>query len=181
MARLLALIFVSLFVASNAGFLPTSQQQQLVTNQGSPVHTTDGWKYEDCGLPTDPIQIESITVSPDPPKPGQDLTVLVKAQAQEQVQDGAYADVQVKLGLIKILQKQFDLCKEARNANTSVQCPVEKGSYVVEHTVALPKEIPQAKFNVNVQAYTIDDDDLFCVKLEVSFMRRPFPKLSLGW
>jgi hypothetical protein len=28
-------------------------------------------------------------------------------------QDGAYADVVVKLGLIKLLQKRFDLCEEA--------------------------------------------------------------------
>jgi len=28
-------------------------------------------------------------------------------------QDGAYADVTVKLGLIKLLQKQFDICEEA--------------------------------------------------------------------
>lgn len=28
-------------------------------------------------------------------------------------QDGAYADVLVKLGLIKLLQKRFDVCEEA--------------------------------------------------------------------
>jgi len=66
--------------------------------------------------------------------------------------------VTVKLGLIKLLQKRFDLCEEAyvvlsflpygqltslrRNANATVQCPVEPGSYHVTHTVALPKEIP---------------------------------------
>ncbi|KAI9445206.1 ML domain-containing protein [Lactarius indigo] len=181
MVRLSTLIFVSLFATSNAGLLSTSQQQQLVTNQGSPVHATQGWNWEDCGNPTDSIQIDSISVSPDPPKPGQDLTVQVKASAKERVEDGAYADVSVKLGLIKILQKQFDLCEEARKANTSVQCPIEEGSYDVEQTVALPKEIPQAKFNINVQGYTKDDDDLFCVKLVVDFMRRPFFKLPPGW
>jgi hypothetical protein len=31
------------------------------------------------GLPTDTVQIESIKVSPDPPKPGQNLTVTVNA------------------------------------------------------------------------------------------------------
>ena len=48
MARLLALIFVALFATSNAGLVTTSQQQ-VVTNQGSPVHATQGWNYEDCG------------------------------------------------------------------------------------------------------------------------------------
>lgn len=28
-------------------------------------------------------------------------------------QEGAYADVEVKLGLIKLLHKEFDLCQEA--------------------------------------------------------------------
>ncbi len=38
------------------------------------------------GLPTDPIQIKSINVFPDPPKPGQNLTVTVEASAQEKVE-----------------------------------------------------------------------------------------------
>jgi hypothetical protein len=37
------------------------------------------------GLSTDAIQIESINVSPDPPKPGQNLTVIVEAYATEEV------------------------------------------------------------------------------------------------
>lgn len=78
-------------------------------------------------------------------------------------QEGAYADVTVKLGLVKLLKKTFDICEEAyvngslhacatvlltntplirRKANATIQCPVEKGDYVVEQTVTLPKEIP---------------------------------------
>ena len=38
------------------------------------------------GLPTDSIQIESISVSPDPPKPGQNLTVTVEASTLEEVE-----------------------------------------------------------------------------------------------
>lgn len=36
-----------------------------------------------------------------------------------------------------------------------------------------------AKFNVNVRAYTVDDDDLFCVNLKVDFMKKPFFKLPI--
>lgn len=31
----------------------------------------------------------------------------------DKYQDGAYADVTVKIGVIKLLQKEFDLCEEA--------------------------------------------------------------------
>jgi hypothetical protein len=67
--------------------------------------------------------------------------------------------VVVKVGVIKILQKEFDLCEEAcvlssysecpadrissRKAHASISCPVEKGEHTVEHTVELPKEIPK--------------------------------------
>ena len=30
----------------------------------------------------------------------------------------------------------------SRNAELGIQCPIEEGDYEVEHTVALPKEIP---------------------------------------
>ncbi|THH20645.1 hypothetical protein EW146_g762 [Bondarzewia mesenterica] len=176
MARLsfLSLLALTLVGVSSANSI--GQQEALV-----PVHTQEGWDWTDCGLATDPIQIESIHITPDPPKPGKDLTVLVKAIAQHEVQEGAYADVTVKLGLIKLLQKQFDVCEEARNANASVRCPVEKGYYEVEQTVALPKEIPQAKFTISVRGYTVDDDSLVCLDLKVDFMKKPFPLSKFGW
>lgn len=39
--------------------------------------------HNSSGLPTDAVQIESIAVTPDPPKPGQDLTIEVKALVKE--------------------------------------------------------------------------------------------------
>lgn len=75
--------------------------------------------------------MKSIGLTPDPPKPGEDLTVTAVGIAQERIevgftivtcspidqvvflQDGAYADVVVKLGLIKLLTKTFDVCEEA--------------------------------------------------------------------
>jgi len=181
MARLLALLALIFVATSNADLLPPSQQQQLVTNEGSPVNAIQGWSYEDCGLPTYPIQIDSISVSPDPPKLGENLTVTVKAHAQEQVEEGAYTDISVKFGFIKLFQKQFDLCEEARNGNTSVQCPVKQGNYEDVRTVALPMEIPQAKFNIHVRGYTVGNEDLFCVKLNVDCVKNSFFGLPFGW
>ncbi|KII93573.1 hypothetical protein PLICRDRAFT_100762 [Plicaturopsis crispa FD-325 SS-3] len=169
MARLslLALLAVSV---SGLSQVVLAQQEPL----NGPVHTSDSWTYKVCGAESDVIQVKSIEVSPDPPAPGKDLTVTVKAYAQDRIEEGAYADVTVKLGLIKLLQKQFDVCEEARNANATVQCPIEKGDYEVVQTVALPKEIPQAKFTVNVRGYTVEDEDLTCVDLAVDFRKNFF-------
>ncbi|CUA69656.1 Phosphatidylglycerol/phosphatidylinositol transfer protein [Rhizoctonia solani] len=142
----------------------------LVLNGQSPIFTQSRWGWTDCGLPSDGVSIKSIEVTPDPPKPGQDLTVKVVATSSKEIQEGAYADVVVKLGLIKLLQKKFDICEEARNANATIQCPVGKGDHEVVQTVALPREIPRAKFTVDVKAYDADEEDLACVKLNVDFM-----------
>lgn len=84
-------------------------------------------------MPQDPVQITSIVVKPDPPQPGQNLTVIVNANVIERIevrhlyyhrillldsslinsQEGATVDVTVKIGLVKLLQKTFDLCEEA--------------------------------------------------------------------
>lgn len=61
----------------------------------------------------------------------------------------------------------------SRNANASVQCPVQPGQYTVVQTVALPEEIPKAKFVVNIRGYTVDEDDLACLDLVVDFVRGP--------
>ncbi|KAG8745928.1 Phosphatidylglycerol/phosphatidylinositol transfer protein [Ceratobasidium sp. 414] len=119
------MLFTKFSVAAIALLLPLSTSAlslarpgALALNNQSPISVMNGWSYVDCGLPTDPVQIESIQISPDPPQPGKDLTVTVKWYAADRIEasttgEGAYTDVTVKLGLIKILQKQFDLCEEA--------------------------------------------------------------------
>ncbi|KAG1755202.1 ML domain-containing protein [Suillus paluster] len=174
MVRLFSISLLAILAGLTSAKSPPEQEVMA-----QPVHVMEGWSWTDCGLSTDPIQLESISLSPDPPKPGQDLTVTVVGTAQERIEDGAYADVVVKLGLIKLLTKTFDVCNEARSANATVQCPVEEGQYTVVQTVALPKEIPQAKFSVSVRGYTADDDDMLCLDLKVDFMRSPF--LRFGW
>jgi hypothetical protein len=87
------------------------------------------------------------------------------------VQEGAYADVVVKLGLIKLLSRRIDICEEARANNVSLQCPVEDGEHEVTHTVELPREIPPAKFNVHLNAFTAEDADLMCLDLSIDFRK----------
>ncbi|KAK6908146.1 phosphatidylglycerol/phosphatidylinositol transfer protein [Kwoniella mangroviensis CBS 8507] len=156
-----------------AGELVSGGGKVSTTVKDGDVRTMDSWSYVDCGLATDAVQLKSIHVTPDPPVPGKNLTVEVEADVIEPIKEGAYADVTVKLGLIKLLQKQFDVCEEARNANATVQCPVSPGPYKVKQTVELPKEIPKAKFSVQVRGYTDTDEDMVCLDLFVDFMKRP--------
>lgn len=119
-----------------------------------------------------PVHIGSLEVSPDPPKPGQNMTVKVNAETTRTIQEGSYAEVTVKMGLVVLLKKTFDVCEEARNNNASIQCPVVPGKYTLEEVIALPKEIPRVKFNVGVKGYAHDDEPMMCLSIDADF--RPF-------
>lgn len=83
------------------------------------------------------------------------------------MQKGTSADVTVKLGLIKLLTKRFDLCEElcvalsslftleriltrvkipSVNIKSSLQCPIEPGTHDFTASVDLPAEIPRGAF-----------------------------------
>jgi len=132
------------------------------------------WDFVDCGHSTDVITIDSFEISPNPPEAGKNLTVTVKASASETIEDGAYVDVTVKVGRIKILSKRLDICQEAQNADAEIQCPVEPGPHSVVQTVLLPKEIPPAKYLVTVRGYTVDKKDMMCADIYVDLRKSRF-------
>ncbi|KAJ7513051.1 ML domain-containing protein [Mycena galericulata] len=131
------------FLASLACLSAALPEQTQVSLSGGNARAPDTWTWNDCGEPDDKVQILSISVSPDPPKIGAELTVTIDAEVKETIEEGATADVLVKVGRIKLLQQTFDLCEEAIKANASISCPVDPGVYQIVQSVELPKEVPK--------------------------------------
>jgi len=148
-----------------------NKASRLGTSDG--VHANTVWSFTDCGLPTDAIEIKSLSVDPDPPKAGHKLTIYASGKVKQLIDEGAYADVVVKLGLIKLLTKRFDICEELRTNNATLQCPVEPGEYDIVQTVDLPREIPKAKFIVQTRAFTQppEEADMACADIAIDFLR----------
>ncbi|KAF8338018.1 ML domain-containing protein [Cantharellus anzutake] len=157
----------ALFIVSAAQIAHGAWTDVFKTSNDGPVTVMNSWSYKDCGLPTDVVQLE-------PPVPGEDLTVTAEGTVTKTIEEGAYANVVVKLGVIKLLQKTFDVCEEARHNNATIQCPVEADHYTVVQTVALPKDIPKAKFSVEVRGYTKEDENMLCVNIYLNFMKPIF-------
>lgn len=62
---------------------------------------------------------------------------------KETIEDGAYVDLEVKYGYIRLISTRADLCKEIKNVE--LDCPIEKGKITIVKTVDLPKEIPPVR------------------------------------
>lgn len=140
------------------------------------------WSYTDCGSPEDPLRIESITSSPDPLTPGSEWKLIIKGVAQSEIKDGAYLDVTVKLGLIKLISKRFDLFEVLRGGDflgwtltldTGVGGgSIGKGPVVLTLGKKRTRETPGTKYTVSLRGYTAEEDGLLCIDLKADFMKR---------
>lgn len=76
------------------------------------------------------VEIKDITLTPSFPEPGKELLIEAEGIIKEPIEDGAYVEVTVKLGVITLIRKTFDLCEEMQK-NDVLDCPVKKGPLTV--------------------------------------------------
>jgi len=165
------LVCFCLVVFTNAvplhnGCITTYEEEEQLFVKEFPVYTITE-TISDCSNGNDLLEIMYINLSPDPPLKGKQLTIEALGWLKEEVGYGSYVDVTVKLGLIKLLQKRFDLCEESQKVNK--QCPLERGRQELSTTVNLPKEIPPGKYVVDALVYTPDNRRIACLKAVVIF------------
>lgn len=63
---------------------------------------------------------------------------------KEPILEGAYINLQVKYGLIRLVNTKADLCEQTKQAD--LECPIEKGKLTVVKDVEIPKEVPPVCF-----------------------------------
>lgn len=113
------------------------------------------------------VEIYKVNLDPNPPLKGQNLTIFAEGIVKETILEGAYVDVDVRYGYIRLLSQTFDLCEQT--ANVDLECPIKEGKITLETTLELPKEIPPGKYTVVARAYTVDDQPITCLSTTVEF------------
>ena len=71
---------------------------------------------------------------------GKTLTIEALGTFQENIDEGAYIILQVKYGLIRLVNTKADLCEQVKNVD--MKCPIKKGKTKITKEVDLPNEIP---------------------------------------
>jgi len=115
----------------------------------------------------DLVVLEKVNLTPNPPVAGEKLTIEAIGTVKQDIEQGAFVNLQVKYGLIKLVNTQADLCDQI--ANVDLSCPIQKGKISIIKDVELPKEIPPGKYTVQADAYTVDKEKLTCLEAEVTF------------
>ncbi|GAA5810717.1 hypothetical protein MFLAVUS_004143 [Mucor flavus] len=166
-------------ICTYAGLVSWSRHS-LSTSYYPSITRASNVQISDCSDESFLLQIRSIKITPDILTPGAELTLEAEGTLLETVDLGSFADVQVKLGVVTLIRKKFDLCEtlEDNKDKIDLQCPIERGDLKIIQKITLPKEIPKAIFHVYVNAFTAHDDDLACIRIKVNFRQQRFLQLD---
>ncbi|ODV98224.1 hypothetical protein PACTADRAFT_36815 [Pachysolen tannophilus NRRL Y-2460] len=113
------------------------------------------------------LSLTSLVISPNPPVRNANLTISALGVLDKTIEDGAYVEVDVRYGYIKLLHQIFDICEEIQQVNMT--CPIEKGEHDITKEVEIPNEVPPGKYVVYARAYTKDDEFIACITGTVEF------------
>ncbi|KAI0098738.1 phosphatidylinositol transfer protein [Nemania sp. FL0031] len=115
----------------------------------------------------DTVQIEKVDLLPNPPEAGSELVIHATGTVYEPIVKGAYVQIVVKYGLIRLLSTKADLCDQVENVD--MKCPIEKGVLSIVKTVEIPKEVPPGTYNVFADVYNSDETPITCLQATVTF------------
>lgn len=123
-----------------------------------------------CGDPADDLlKIKKVDLSPNPPTPGEKLSITATGDFKEEVGEGFKMHLQVKYGLITLINQQADGCETIGKAD--LECPLKKGEMKLTKDVDLPREIPPGMYTVLADVYTEEGDKITCLTAKVAFHR----------
>jgi len=160
-----ATLCLSTLVASRGLSLFGDSQTSL--NENLKIPGDNPLEYCQAEHTTDALIIEHVNLAPNPPSAGQILTIEAVGDLLEDVQEGAYVVLQVKYGLIRLVNTKADLCEQV--SNVDLECPIKKGPIKLTKEVELPQEIPPGKYTVFADVYNYDEKKITCLSATVVF------------
>ncbi|WPK25406.1 hypothetical protein PUMCH_002719 [Australozyma saopauloensis] len=113
------------------------------------------------------LDLQEVIIDPSPPVKGQNLTFSATGYLSKDVEDGAYVEVDVRFGFIRLIHQTYDLCEQVENVD--LECPIKKGKQVITKQVEIPAEVPPGKYVVNARAFDKDDKLITCLTATVEF------------
>lgn len=161
--------FSTAFIALLSVGLSSASSLRLVSRDDhdipgeSPLRLCEGDHGDDL------LQITKVDLSPNPPQAGQTLVIEATGVLASKIEEGAYVDLSVKYGLIRLISTRADLCEQIKNVD--LNCPIENGKLSISKSVDLPNEIPPGTYTVFADVYTVDAKKITCLTATVKFSR----------
>jgi len=144
--------------------------QELLKTTDDPLNVPGANPLSFCSdASKDLLIIEKVDLNPNPPEAGKTLSISAKGNLTEKIEDGAKVHLQVKYGLITLINQEADLCEQV--GQVDLECPLDKGELTLTKDVELPREIPPGRYTVLADVFTKDGDKITCLTATIAFHR----------
>ncbi|RYP32578.1 hypothetical protein DL766_003903 [Monosporascus sp. MC13-8B] len=144
-----------------------AESQDPIVGEATKVPGDSPLEFCDSDHSKDIVHIEKVDLLPNPPEAGAELVIRATGTVLETIEDGAYVNLVVKYGLIRLVNTRADLCEQV--SNVDLECPIEKGVLSITKAVEIPKEVPPGTYNVHAEVVTKDDKPITCLQATVKF------------
>jgi len=114
--------------------------------------------WTSCGTSGDEFTIGSVTITPDPPVKGQNITVALKGTMNTVVQSGTI-HVDFKYSIVTILNKDEPLCA------APVTCPIPVGPFGISVTDLIPSDAPSGSYSGVANITDQAGKEIACAKI----------------
>jgi len=127
---------------------------------GKPAAPSDIWSF--CGTSQDHFTIQTVTITPDPPQLGQNLTVALTGSLDEIVTSGSVF-VQINYGPINLLNNTYGLCGILQAVGIS--CPVPTGNLQFKLSELIPSDSPHGSYSGKIVITDQNEQEITCIAL----------------
>jgi len=168
------LLSSSLVAAKGLSFSYLGKDQKVLYDPSLSIPGDNPLQYCQASHDDDLLEIEHVNLYPNPPIPGQNLTIEAVGTFKKQIEEGAIVNLEVKYGFITLIKTQADACEQVGNVDLS--CPIEKGKTTVTKQVAIPAQVPAGKYAIFAEVWTsaeADKERITCLTAAVTFSKQP--------
>merc|ERR1711881_314971 len=138
-ATLLAAFTFSTSISAAALWGGSSSNEQLRLALDDPLNVPGENPLVFCEDPAKNIlTIDKVDLDPNPPEAGKKLSIAASGTLHEDVEEGAKVHLQVKFGLITLINQEADLCDQVDKVELSC-----RGRYHLESTPSSQTYIPR--------------------------------------
>lgn len=118
---------------------------------------------QNCGSPSDHLHNLNVTLTPDPPVKGQNVSVIASGTLDEEITGGEVAITVTVLG-IPVINEKKALCNDFKE----VVCPIPSGPWTLRITELLPSWIPSGTYELKGIISDQNSQEVACISAQLN-------------
>jgi len=150
-------VLALLAITLTATALPVKRSDLVI-----PIASLNGTEetvFTSCGDDSDSLRIDSVKITPDPPKIGADLVIDLAGNLAKVLEAGSNLNIRAYLGFIEVKNEDVDLC-----TTLNLNCPFASGQQAIHAKLTLPTSIPAGvTIKVELRGSNVDQSEIFCL------------------